>query len=260
MSSARGQRALVVKQFTEQAEAFATAPAIANAEALRLLVGLSGAGPQDTALDVACGPGLVVCAFAEVVRAATGIDLTPAMIDRARAVQREKALRNVSWQVGDVLPLPFSTASFSIVTCRYAFHHFEQPSAVLAEMKRVCQPGGRIVLADVHTSAHPEEAAAFNRMERLRDPSHVRALPLAELESLLRQAGLELIRQASYSLEFEVEALLQGSLPNPGQADKVRRMFVEELLRPRMGLGTRRVGSAIHFAYPIVVLVAERPT
>lgn len=93
--------------------------------------------------------------------------------------------------MGDVLPLPFPDASFSIVTCRYAFHHFEHPSAVLAEMKRVCQPGGRMVLADVHAAADPERAAAFNRMERLRDPSHVRALPLAEWESLVRQTGLD---------------------------------------------------------------------
>src|SRR5262249_27254043 len=42
-----------------------------------LIVEASGAGPDDTVLDVACGPGLVVAAFARVVRHATGIDITP---------------------------------------------------------------------------------------------------------------------------------------------------------------------------------------
>ena len=74
---------LILDQFTRQAEAFATAPAITNAAALDLLVKIFGAGPMDTVLDVACGAGVVVCAFAEVVRHATGIDLTPAMIERA---------------------------------------------------------------------------------------------------------------------------------------------------------------------------------
>src|SRR5258705_12726254 len=108
-------RDLIVDQFTRQAVPFSTAPGIRDEAALRLLVDTSGAGPDDTVLDVACGPGLVVCAFAEVVRHATGIDLTPAMLERARALAHEEGLANVSWQVGDVLPLPFADASFSVV-------------------------------------------------------------------------------------------------------------------------------------------------
>ena len=72
---------LILDQFTKQAVPFATAPGIQDEEALKLVVEFTGAGPNDTVLDVACGPGLVVCAFAPVVRHATGIDLTPAMID-----------------------------------------------------------------------------------------------------------------------------------------------------------------------------------
>src|SRR6266550_4658504 len=99
-------RDLIVEQFTKQAVPFSTAPGILDEEALRLLVEFAGAAPEDTVLDVACGPGLVVCAFAAVVRHATGIDVTPAMIERARALAAEKGLANASWQVGDVLPLP----------------------------------------------------------------------------------------------------------------------------------------------------------
>src|SRR5207247_1854536 len=141
-------RDLIVEQFTKQAVPFSTAPGVRDEEALRLLVDFTGAGPEDTVLDVACGPGLVVCAFARVVRYATGIDLTPAMIEQARALQQEKGLTNVTWHVGDVLPLPYTDASFSIVTSRFAFHHFPDPQAVLAEMKRVCTPGGKVVAID----------------------------------------------------------------------------------------------------------------
>ena len=57
-------RDLIVEQFTKQAVPFSTAPGIRDEEALRLLVEFTGAGPEDTVLDVACGPGLVVCALA----------------------------------------------------------------------------------------------------------------------------------------------------------------------------------------------------
>ena len=64
------QTDIVVDQFTRQATPFANAAAMRDEEALRLLVEFSGAGAADTVLDVACGPGLVVAAFAKVCRSA----------------------------------------------------------------------------------------------------------------------------------------------------------------------------------------------
>src|SRR5262245_66100680 len=129
--SAPSHRDLILEQFTRQATPFSTAKTIASEEELHLLVDACAAGPDDTVLDVACGGGLVVCAFARVVRHATGIDLTPAMIERARALERERGLDNVSWKIGDVLPLPYPDGAFTIVTSRFAFHHFLDPRAVL---------------------------------------------------------------------------------------------------------------------------------
>jgi SAM-dependent methyltransferase len=206
---------------------------------------------------VACGPGLVVCAFARVARHATGIDLTPAMIERARALQAERGLANVTWEVGDVLPLPYPSASFSIVTSRFAFHHFPDPRAVLAEMRRVCRPGGRIAVTDVVASADLQKADAFNRMEKLRDPSHVRAMPLEESLGLFRRAGLPEPRVTRYRLQSEVEGLLARSFPEPGDAGRIRRMFVDSLADDRLGLGTHREGGEIRFAYPVAILVTE---
>ena len=57
---------LILDQFTRQAVPFSTAKTIADESALQLLVDFSGCGPADTVLDVACGGGLVVCAFAQL--------------------------------------------------------------------------------------------------------------------------------------------------------------------------------------------------
>jgi len=222
-------------------------------------VRMSGAGPGDTILDVACGAGLVVCAFAPIVRHATGIDLTPAMIERAQALQEEKGLTNITWQVGDVLPLPYADESFSIVTCRYALHHFEDPAAVLAEITRVLAPNGKFVLVDMYASPEAEKAAAFNRMEQLRDPSHVRALPLEVLEKLSRQTGLKILEKTFYGLDWELETLLQGSSPNPGGVERIRQMFEEDLERDELAVHVRRQKSELWFTYPIVVILAQKP-
>jgi len=99
-------RTLILDQFTRQAPTFSASSTIKDEALVRLIVEWSGAGPDDTLLDVACGAGHVVCAFARTVRHATGVDLTPAMLERARALQAERGLVNVTWQQGDVQPLP----------------------------------------------------------------------------------------------------------------------------------------------------------
>jgi ubiquinone/menaquinone biosynthesis C-methylase UbiE len=250
-------RDAIIDQFTRQAAPFSTAPGIKDEQALRLLVEASGAGPDDTVLDVACGGGLVVCAFARVARHATGIDMTPAMLERARALQQEKGLENVTWRLGDVLPLPFADGSFSIVCSRFAFHHFLDPPAVIAEMKRVCAPGGRVVVADTEASPDPAKAAEFNRMEKLRDPSHVRAMPLAEQLALFERAGLPAPTRTAYRLEGELESLLGRSFPLPGDAEKIRALFAASIEDNRLGIPIQREGNVIRYAYPVAVLVSR---
>ena len=256
---AREHQAAIVDQFTRQAVPFSTAPGIRDEEALHLVIAAAGAGPDDTVLDVACGGGIVVAAFARVVRHATGIDLTPAMIAEARRLQAERGLANVSWRVGDVLPLPFPDAAFSIVTSRYAFHHLLDPAGVLREMARVCAPGGRVMLIDVAAPADPARAAEFNRMEKLRDPSHARALPLTELTALFAGAGLPVPALTQYRLETDLDGVLSRSFPQPGDADRVRAIVHAALDDDRLGIPVWRDGPLIRFAYPIAVLVATTP-
>jgi ubiquinone/menaquinone biosynthesis C-methylase UbiE len=250
---------LIVDQFSKQAIAFSTAKTITDEKALQLLIDSVGAGPDDTVLDVACGGGNVVCAFARVVRHATGIDMTPAMLDRARTVARGKALSNVSWDQGQATSLPYADGTFTIVVTRFSFHHFIEPLAVLKEMIRVCAPGGRVLVADMHTSADCAKGAEFNRMELLRDPSHVRALPVSELQALFPVAELPEAKITFYELRDELENLLSRSFPNPGDGDKIREIFRTSARDDRLGIPIRLEGTRIHYVYPVAVLAATRP-
>jgi hypothetical protein len=130
---------------------------------------------------------------------------------------------------------------------------------VLAEMKRVCAPGGRVAVIDSEASPDPAKAAEFNRMEKLRDPSHVRAMPLAELTGLFGAAGLPAPRRNGYRLEGELESLLGRSFPLRGDADKIREIFAASLADDRLGIPMSRDGERIRYAYPVAVLVADKP-
>lgn len=246
----------ILDQFTRQAAPFAAAAPIRNQEALDRIVQWAGAGPDDTALDVACGPGLLACAFARVAQHVTGVDMTPAMLEQARKTQHEQGLKNVNWLPGNVYSLPFPPSQFSIVSSRFVFHHLQDPLAALQEMKRVCKHGGRIVVADM--APQPAKADALNAAERLRDPSHVRALPVDELRGLFTQAGLGAPQLFSYRMEGELEDLLSRSFPNEGDAERLRRLYAESIADDALDLNTRRADGKIYYSLPVAVLVARK--
>jgi SAM-dependent methyltransferase len=258
MSDANHQN-LILDQFTRQATVFSTAAAITDEDALRMIVEAARPALHDRLLDVACGPGLVVCAFASHVREATGIDVTPAMLERARKLAAEKGLTNIVWRQGDVYSLPYADAAFTIVTTRFSFHHFLDPAAVLREMVRVCAPGGRIVVVDDYASEDPAKAAEFNRLEKLRDPSHSRCLTLTELKGLFGAAGLPAPDATFYELRGDVPSLLARSFPNPGDDAKITEMFKASAADDRLGVPVRLDADNIYYAYPVAILAASRP-
>jgi ubiquinone/menaquinone biosynthesis C-methylase UbiE len=245
--------ASIVDQFTRQAVPFSRMAT----QSEELLLEMSGVTGEDTALDVACGPGIVACAFATRARHVTGIDLTPAMIEQASRRQREQGLENLTWLTGDVQSLPFADGSFSLVVTRYSFHHFLDPQAVCREMIRVCAPGGCVMVVDA--TPPPEKAAAYNYVEKLKDPTHVRALTEDELLSLADAVGLREIRTRRYLFEVEFEASMKSFFPRPGDEAKIRQIFREDIGQDRLGLNVHRSGTEIHYAYPVLILVGRKP-
>lgn len=245
--------ASIVDQFTKQAVPFAQM-ATQHEE---LLLDFSGVKSSDTVLDVACGPGIVACAFAPRAKHVTGIDLTPAMLEQARKRQLEMQLENLTWQSGDVLSLPFADGSFSLVITRYSFHHFLAPQAVLTEMMRVCQPGGTVMIVDA--TPPPEKAEAYNHVEKLKDPSHVRALTEGELLAMAEVAGLQELRTHRYPFEVEFEAGMKSFFPRPGDEEEIRRIFRDDVGVDRLGLNIHLRGSAIHYVYPVLIVAGRKP-
>src|ERR1700744_4780266 len=92
---------LIIDQFTRQATPFAEKPEHRDTVLMERLLVFSGVTAQDTVLDVACGPGLVSSAFAARAKEVTEIDLTPAMIEKAREMQNARGLSNLTWEIGN---------------------------------------------------------------------------------------------------------------------------------------------------------------
>lgn len=253
---AEAHRAEILDQFTRQAVPFSERPEHSDAAIFARIREFAGVGPSDEVLDVACGPGLVSHAFAEAARHVTGIDLTPAMIVRARELQGERGLDNLSWELGDATALPFPDASFSLVVTRYSFHHLLDPLAAMREMARVCRPGGTVVAVDAALPAG--KAEAYDRFERLRDPSHVRALTEGEFAGLASAAGLREARTGFYRLEVSLEGVLASSFPPPGNAEKLRAILEADLGVDATGLEARREEEGLRFSFPTWMIAGKK--
>lgn len=108
--------------------------------------------PVGSALDVGCGPGQVAVRLAKLAPGLTitGIDIAPAMIERAtrRAASAGVADR-VTFKVGDALALPFPDQQFDLVISTFSLHHWSDPAVGLKEAFRVLKQGGQACIYDI---------------------------------------------------------------------------------------------------------------
>src|SRR5579862_5961932 len=150
---------LVREEFTRQANDYAAAPMIRDADHIEKLVTIVAPRPDARVLEIATGPGHVAMAFAKVAREVVGVDLTEAPLKIAEKMRAERGLKNLSFRHGDVeARLPFGDGEFDVVVCRFAVHHFENPAKVIGEMARLCRVDGTVAIEDLISSEHPAGA------------------------------------------------------------------------------------------------------
>lgn len=249
---------VVRESFTVQAQEYAAAPAIADPAHIARLVETVAPPADARVLEVATGPGHLALAFARVCREVVGVDLTPAPLAIAEAMRRERGLTNVRFEEGDAAHLAYAGGAFDVVFCRFAFHHFEDPARVLAEMTRVCRVNGTVAVDDLIVSEHAERAAYQNRFENLRDPAHTRALPLSALLRLFADAGLEIERVVTDALTPEVEAWLSRAHTPADRAAEARAMIERDAAEDLSGARPLHRGGDLVFIQRTATVVSRK--
>lgn len=244
----------IIDQFSRQAIPFTQVPG--HLDAMDILIEISKVSEADEVLDVACGPGLVACEFARHAAHVTGLDITPGMIEQARKRQLEQKLENLSFAVGSAVSLPYRDNSFSLVITRYSFHHLLCVEDALAEMIRVCRPGGTVLVADVAVEA--DKSQAYDRLEILRDPSHAHALTDGEFAELFAKSGLGDCRRTGYGVDIELESQLKASFPKPGDESKLRGMFMSDIGIDKLGVDVRWHNDQVVYTVPIAVYAGRK--
>jgi ubiquinone/menaquinone biosynthesis C-methylase UbiE len=160
---------------------------------------------NEVALDAGCGTGSFAFALAAFVAEVVGVDNRADYLEAGRAA----APANVRFVEGDAMSLPFGYAEFDLACCHRVLHHVRRPELAVSELARVTRPGGRVLIADQLGSIDPLLSLEMDRFERLRDPTHQRLLPEADVRGFLDANDLVLlvseVTRESVDLEQRLE-------------------------------------------------------
>ena len=184
----------VARQFDRMSHAYAQSGVHASGDDLATVVAFIEPQPYMRVLDVATGAGHTAAAIAPHVDEVVAVDIAPAMLARTRELAERRGLRNVQTALMDVETLAFDDASFDVVTCRIAPHHFLDLGRALAQIARVLRPNGAFVVEDSVVPEDPLLDRFLNDVEVIRDGTHVRSLTAREWTSELGRAGLTPVR------------------------------------------------------------------
>jgi ubiquinone/menaquinone biosynthesis C-methylase UbiE len=110
-----------------------------------------------TVLEIGVGTGGLLTELAARAGQVIGVDHSPAMLEEARRRLTAAGVGGIELRLGEMSHLPLPDTSVACVVANMVLHHAAEPSAVLAEIRRVLTPGGVLLLADL--ARHEREAA-----------------------------------------------------------------------------------------------------
>jgi SAM-dependent methyltransferase len=252
-------KARVQAQFGASAEAYVRSAGHAGGEDLDRLLLWGRARGAARVLDIATGGGHTALAFAGFTPIVVATDLTLPMLQAARGFALSQGATGVRFLAADVEALPFKDASFGVVTCRIAAHHFPELLPAVRQVARALRPGGSFLIQDILGHDDDDCAAFILEVEKRRDPSHVRSFRQPEWTAFLRAAGLTVIDEAVMSKLRVWDEWTGRTRMSPEAKADLERFVLEAPARCREAFDFRVDGGRIlSFSDRMLLLRADR--
>lgn len=227
------------ERFSQFAQGYVNSPTHAKGSDLDRMLEVSAPEPEWIACDIATGGGHTALKIAPYVRRMVATDYALPMLHAARDFIMGQGAGNVTFVPADAENLPFAANCFDLITCRIAPHHFPDIFRFVQEAARALKPGGRLVVQD-HVLPDDKRAAAYiEAFERLRDPSHNRALDEYEWKGTFLDAGLEVEHTERIERRAELVTWAERQGCTPYVVERLQILLVQapqavaEFIHPR---------------------------
>ena len=250
----------VREQFSQHADYYAQSIAHAKGDTLNVILDFAEPTGTEQTLDIATGTGFTAFALAPKVSHVVATDLTAEMVSKASELAAEQSIDNIAFSVAAAESLPFADTSLDLVTCRLAPHHFQDVPKFLSEVHRVLRTDGLFCLAD---SVSPESEKLItwqNRVEKLRDNSHVYGRPPSEWDAMIMDVGFSVERTAHVrNAQMSFLWWVRPEQNAPGIVQEIRDAFAQ--LSPedaKEHYTVRPSGDDFYFSWPMYAVKARR--
>jgi len=213
------------------------------------------AGDGEAALDAGCGAGHLAFRLARRFRRVCAADPSTAMVRTTLQEARRQGLEHIEGIEAPADALPCADGCFECVATRFSAHHWYDLPGSLREMRRVLQPGGRLLVIDLLGEDSALVDTHLQAIELIRDPSHVRDRTSAEWQVLLHNAGFRVNQFRSWPLRLEFGSWVQRMrVPEP-TVGLLRSLLRQAPREVQQALAVEPDGS---FTARVGLLVAER--
>jgi ubiquinone/menaquinone biosynthesis C-methylase UbiE len=176
------------KRFNSIASGYATSEVHSGSPTLDRLHKLLPA--VGSVCDIASGAGHTGLGFAGIASRIVAVDPAPNMLAQVRRLAEERGIA-VETVEAFAESIPLASASFDLVTCRLAAHHFSDLPKAMTEITRLAKPGGYVAIIDMEGDENPALDALNHEIEVLHDPTHVRSYTAKYWWELFEANGLK---------------------------------------------------------------------
>lgn len=238
----------IINSFTVQADGFESKSMnFSKKDFLEFTMRSIELNNKSEVLEVAAGTCATGRELAPYVGSVTCVDITPAMLEIGKEEAKKLNISNMHFEIGNAENLPYPDESFDVVISRLAFHHFTDIKIPFSEMHRVLKPKGQLVIIDME-AAEVEVRDMEDKLEILRDPSHVKNIGRQEFMVLYRSHGYKQIKNNSTKISVSLKAWLDLT-----KTPEDKRNLITEYLNSdlegglKTGFNPYLIGDEIHF-------------